>query len=115
MPLDKGIYNVYTGIMNSAVINIKTEPATKKQAQDVAREMGLSLSSIINAYLKRLVRTKKIEIDLQEKPSKYLINAMRHAEKDLKEGKASPTFDNAEDAIKWLNDPKAKYQNGDRV
>ncbi len=114
--LDCGIYFVYTiFIMNTAVINIKTEVSTKKQAQKIASGLGISLSSFINAYLKELIKTKRVEFSLGETPSPYLIKVLKQAEKNLKEGKGSPVFDNAEDAIAWLDDPKAKYQNGDRV
>lgn len=92
--------------MNTAVINIKTEPKTKKEAQKIAQKIGVSLSSLINAYLKHVVRTKKVEFDLSEEPSDYLIKAMKKADKDLAEGKASPTFKNAEEAIKWLHEQK---------
>ncbi len=34
------------------VINIKTEKNVKTHAQKLAKEMGFSLSAIINAYLK---------------------------------------------------------------
>ncbi len=101
--------------MNTAVVITKTDPEVKEAAQQVARELGISLSSLVNAYLKQVVRTKRVEFDLGETPSPRLIRAMKQAEIDLKKGKVSPKFDNAHDAIAWLNDPKAKYQNGDRV
>jgi len=101
--------------MNTAVINIKTNPKVKSEVQKLSRELGISVSALINAYLQEIVRSKKVTFSTEEKPSKYLTNAIKQADKDLKEGKTSPTFNNAEDAIKWLNDPKAKYQNGDRV
>src|SRR3989338_7923575 len=101
--------------MNTAVIITKTEPATKKQAQRIASELGVSLSSIINAYLRQFVRTKRIEFDLKEEPSDYLLRSLKESQEDVKEGRVSPKFSNAEDAIKWLNNPKAKYQNGDTV
>ena len=44
--------------MNTAVINIKTNPSTKIKAQEIARELGFSLSALINGYLKHLVKTK---------------------------------------------------------
>ncbi len=89
--------------MNTAIINIKTEPSTKKQAQRVAADLGLSLSSLINAYLKQMIKTKRVEFSLNEKPSPYLIKILKKAEKNLKEGKGSPVFDNAEDAISYLH------------
>ena len=89
--------------MYNAVINIKTEQETKEKAQLLAKEIGMSLSSLINIYLKQIVRTKKVEFDLNEEPSKYLIRMMmRLADKHLKEGKASPRFDDAKDAIAYL-------------
>ncbi len=89
--------------MYNAVINIKTEQETKEKAQLLAKEIGMSLSSLIKIYLKQIVRTKKVEFDLNEEPSKYLIRMMmRLADKHLKEGKASPRFDDAKDAIAYL-------------
>lgn len=101
--------------MNTAVINIKTDKNLKKQAQSIAYDLGLSLSSLINAYLKQLVRTRRVEFDLDEEPSERLIKSIKQAEKNWKEGKVSPPFDDVEKAIKWLDDPKAKYQNGTGV
>ena len=75
----------------------------------------MSLSSIINAYLKQFVRTRRIEFDLREEPSDYLLQSLKESQEDIKAGRVSPKFTNAEDAIKWLNNPKAKYQNGDTV
>ncbi|MBI2621737.1 MAG: type II toxin-antitoxin system RelB/DinJ family antitoxin [Candidatus Levybacteria bacterium] len=101
--------------MNTAVINIKTNPETKVKAQAVAKELGFSLSALINGYLKHLVKTKAVHFTTDEKPTKYLIDAIKESKKDIKAGRVSPGFDNAEDALKWLNDPNAKYINGDKV
>lgn len=90
--------------MYTAVINIKTEPETKKRAQKFASQIGVSLSSLINAYLKELVRTKKVKFSLREEPSSYLIKIMKKAEKNYKEGKGSPIFRTGEDAVKWLEE-----------
>jgi len=42
--------------MNFTAIYIKTAPETKEKAKQVAHELGLSLSAILNAYLKHLIR-----------------------------------------------------------
>jgi len=93
--------------MNTAVINIKTQPETKAKAQQIARQIGVSLSSLLNAYLKKLVRTKKVEFDLEEEPSPYLVKILKKADKDIKAGRVSPAFDDVEDAIKWLHKKSA--------
>jgi len=90
--------------MYTSVINIKTEPETKRKAQLIAAEIGVSLSGLINAYLKRLVRTKKVEFDVGEEPSAYLIKAMKQADLARKAGKASPIFQTGEEAVKWLEE-----------
>lgn len=87
--------------MNTAVINIKTNPTTKAKAQEVAAELGLSLSSVINGFLKQFVRTKKVTFSTEE-PSEYLIQAIKQAEENLKKGNTSPVFTNAKDNLEWL-------------
>lgn len=59
--------------MNTAIINIKVDPEVKSKAQKVAAELGLSLSSLINAYLKQLIRTREVLFSLDEETtSDYL-------------------------------------------
>jgi addiction module RelB/DinJ family antitoxin len=93
--------------MNTATIFIKTEPRVKKEAQRTAAELGFSLSSIINAFLRQLVKTKTIhfsakELDLDEIPNEYFKKELKQALKDREEGKASPILKSADEAIKWL-------------
>ena len=88
--------------MNTAVINIKTEDNLKKQAQGVASELGLSLSSLINAYLRQLVRTRRVELDLGEEPSEYLKSVIKFAEDNYKKGNTSPALKTGKEAVTWL-------------
>jgi len=90
--------------MQTAAIYIRTEPETKKQAQKVAKQIGMSLSGLVNASLKQVIRTKKVEFKLEEEPSEYLKKRIKQAEKNYKEGNVSPAFTNAKDAIKYLED-----------
>ena len=102
--------------MNNAVISTKIDLQTKKKAKQAAKELGIPLSVVIKATLKQFIKTKTLEFSgRNEEPSEYLKNVIRQAEKDWQAGKVSPAFDNPEDAIAWLNDPKAKYKNGSRV
>lgn len=89
--------------MQTAAIYVRTDPAIKTKAQKVAKELGFSLSSLMNAWLRQLIKTKTITFStLDETPNAYLKSLMRQAKKDLKAGKASPSFDNAKDAIEYL-------------
>ena len=42
--------------MVKTLLNVKTDKRLKRDAQRVARELGLPLSTIMNAYLRDLVR-----------------------------------------------------------
>lgn len=99
--------------MKSEVINIKTDPITKKKARKVAEDMGFSLSTLLNAYLKKLIKTKTVTFGEEgEEPSEWLVNELKIAEQEEKEGWVSPGFDNTEDMMAWLNNPNRRYENG---
>lgn len=85
-------------------MTIKIDAKTKKEAQKMAAEMGLSLSNVVRGYMKYFVKTKRVELDLSEEPSEYLIEALKEAEKDKREGRVSPGFKSAKEAIKWLHE-----------
>ena len=42
------------------IINIKTEKEIKENAQSIAKEMGISLSDVINASLRNFIRTREV-------------------------------------------------------
>lgn len=91
--------------MNSAAIYIKTDPVVKTKAQKVAKELGFSLSSLMNAWLRQLIKTKTVNFSaVDETPNAYLKSVLKKAEKNYKKGNVSPAFDNPEDAIKYLED-----------
>jgi len=95
--------------MNTAVINIKVNPLVKKSAQLVVEELGLSLSGVINGFLKQLVRTRYVSFSLQEEPTNYLIDILQESKRDIKAKRVSPTLNNAKDAVNWLRSNKRNY------
>lgn len=95
--------------MNTAVIDLRVNPTVKVQAQQIAEELGFSVSSLVNAFLKNLIRTKTVLFEMKEEPSLWLIKSLKEAEKDIKAGRISPSFTNTPDAVAWLNNPKRKY------
>ena len=94
--------------MNNATIFIKTEPKVKEEAQKTADELGFSLSSILNAFLRQFVKTKTIHFSVaQEKPNAYLSGLIRKARADLKKGETSPKFKTVEEFIEYLHQQAA--------
>jgi len=89
--------------MASVQINVRTDLKTKREAQKVAAGLGLNLSRLINAYLKEIAISKKVEFAInREKPSPYLIRCIKRAEEDIKKGDYY-SFDNPKDAIVFLD------------
>ena len=89
--------------MKTAVINIKTDAKVKAGAQKVASELGFSLSSLINGYLRQLVKTKAINFSLRdEEPSELLIKAIKEAEIERESGNYY-SFTKSDDALAFLD------------
>lgn len=90
--------------MNSAVINIKTDPKIKLKAQKVAARMGLSLSGMLNGYLRQLIKTETIHFSLkkEEQPSEWLVQSIKEARAEVARGDYY-SFDNVKDSLDFLD------------
>lgn len=96
--------------MKTAVINIKTDPEVKNKAQKIASDLGFSLSTLINAYLRQLVKTKSVTFSIADTPSEYLKQALRESEEDRKSGNFVP-FKSADEALGFVDDLINESQN----
>ena len=95
------VYILY--LMNTAAIYIKTEPKMKAEAQKVARELGFSLSSLVKAWLRQLIKTKTVTFSAEDEiPNEYTRAILKQAEEDYKKGNTSPAFKTGEEAVAWL-------------
>ena len=88
--------------MKTTII-LKADKEVKENAQRIAQELGLPLSTIINAYLKQFIRTKEAHFFIEGELKASVKKRLARLHKDVKEGKnLSPVFHNAEKAIRWL-------------
>lgn len=86
------------------LINIKADKEVKEQAQKVAAELGMPLSTIINAYLKQFIQTKEVHFAVEGKLKPAVKKRLDRLQKDVEEGKSlSPAFDSAEEALRYLH------------
>ena len=69
------------------IINVKTDKSLKEEARQVTKELGIPLSTAINAFLRQLVRDRKLTLSTSSEPSEHLINMIKEAEADLEAGK----------------------------
>ncbi|OGG24131.1 hypothetical protein A3A79_02985 [Candidatus Gottesmanbacteria bacterium RIFCSPLOWO2_01_FULL_43_11b] len=75
--------------MNTAVVNIKVDPKLKKQAQKTASALGFSLSSLINGFLRQLVRDRSIGFsDVRLELTPYAKRMLQESEEEIRSGKA---------------------------
>ncbi|MDP3955186.1 MAG: hypothetical protein Q8Q15_02375, partial [bacterium] len=69
-------------------------------AQELAKELGLSLSAVVNAYLKQFVRTKEVYFSSVPRMSTALENLLGDVEKDMKAGRNLSRAISSEEELK---------------
>ena len=94
---------IYYGYMKT-LISIKADVDVKKRAQKAAKELGMPLSTIVNAYLKQLGREPMVHFAVPLRPNKKTAEALRRASKDYRKGKnISPVYSTAEAMNEYLD------------
>ncbi len=83
----------------NTVISVKIDKEVKESAQEVAKSAGLNLSSLVNAYLRQVAATRRIEIYSPEPMTSKLESLIAEVEAELKSGKASKGFKNPKDFL----------------
>jgi DNA-damage-inducible protein J len=82
---------------------IKTRKDLKMQAQKLAKEMGLPLSTLVNNYLRNFIVDRQVVFNAPM-PNKKTIRAIEEARRDIKAGKnLHGPFDTVEEMMKSLN------------
>lgn len=85
------------------VVSIKMDKKIKEQASKLAKEMGFTLSSVINATLYNFVKNRELHITEAPRMTPYLENIVAEARRDYKAGKnISKRFTNMEDLLEDL-------------
>ncbi len=86
------------------ILNIKTDKKLKAEAKRVSAELGVPLSTVINAFLKQFVREKEITLSANPlRPTPYLERILEEAQTEYKTGQAR-TFESGDKMIAHLKD-----------
>ena len=88
--------------MPNTVITIKIDPETKKAAQELAVDAGLTLSGLVNSYLKQITATRHIDLLIPQKMTPKLEKLLDEAEREIATGQTIGPFSDADEAIKAL-------------
>ena len=87
-------------------ISFKIDTDIRNRARIVAKKIGVPLSMVVNQQLKQFANDRSIEFYEPLVPNAKTRKILDQALKDIREGNTkafSPAFDNANDAIRWLN------------
>ena len=85
--------------MNTTIL-LKTDKELKNEASRVAKELGVPLTTVMNAYLRQFVRERQITISLDPTPNKTKLALWESISKEAdKEMKTAKRYTNADDLI----------------
>jgi len=88
--------------MALTTIHIKTDTKTRDEAKKVAEEFGFTLSALVNAMLKQVGRSKRLQLDLyDETPSQWMIDGLEQSDADEAAGRVI-SFKTADDAVAYV-------------
>jgi addiction module RelB/DinJ family antitoxin len=85
--------------MSNTVISVRIDKDVKEAAQEVANSAGLTLGTLVNAYLRQVSATRRIELYAPEPMTPNLEKLIAEVEQELKSGKTSKKFNNADDFL----------------
>jgi len=86
------------------VINIKTDKEIKENAQKIAKDIGLSLSDVINASLRNFIRTREVYFSAIPRMTPEFERLVGKIDKDIKEKKnLSPSLSSSNKINDYLD------------
>lgn len=89
--------------MNTTTLTIKIDKKTKDESQKVAAELGFSLSALIKAQLRHVIRTRRVDVSLrEERPTAYFDKKLKEAEEDIKAGRVI-SFKDSDEMLAYLD------------
>ena len=89
--------------LDKTIINVKVSKALKREAQDLADEIGMPLTTIITASLKEFVRSRSLTVSAFPRLKPVIEQELREAIEDYKKGKnISKVFTNPDEVAARL-------------
>lgn len=89
--------------MKTATIDFKTDDATNTKAQTVAKQVGISLSNLLNAYLYELANTGSVHFTASEPMTEKTEVLIAEAGKEIAAGEVSGPFESLEEMSEHLD------------
>ncbi|MDE1975027.1 MAG: hypothetical protein KGI49_00750 [Patescibacteria group bacterium] len=84
-------------------LTIKTNGTLRQEAKKMAEELGLTLTAVVNAYLRQFVRERKFSVSATSTPTKRSLALWERISRDMDKGMdSSGPFSQASDLIAHL-------------
>ena len=86
----------------TSAINVQVDSKTKKEATEILNDLGLSMSTAINMFLRQVINHDGLPFKVSKKPSKQLLEALKEAEEMEKHPEKYKGYHNIEELKKDL-------------
>lgn len=84
------------------VISVKVDKDVKDRAQEVAESAGISISTLINSYLRQISATRRIELFAPEQMTPKLEAMIAEVEQEIANGEVSDGYSSVDEFIAEL-------------
>ena len=85
--------------MSATTINI--DDTTKKEAQELFKDLGMNLTTAINIFLKQAIKEQKIPFEIRNpRPKQERVAAIKEAEEMERTGNMGKGYSSAKEMIK---------------
>ena len=89
----------------TSAINVMVDKKTKEEATSVLNELGLSMSTAINLFLRQVINNDGLPFEVRNpRPNKALKRALKEAEQIEKHPEKYKSYDNTEELFADLTD-----------
>lgn len=89
-----------SNISNTTNLNVRVDGTLKKDADNLFKNLGLNMSTAINMFLTKCVKTSSIPFEIAEaKPSRSLKKALKEADDMIKHPEKYKKYNNVQEMI----------------
>lgn len=87
-------------IPNTTNLNVRVDGLTKREAEKLFKDLGLNMTTAINMFLTKCVKTASIPFEISEpKPSRNLKRALKEADDMIKHPEKYKSYNNVHEMI----------------
>ena len=95
------MYNIHKGVKKMSATTINIDDTTKKEAQELLKDMGMNLSTAVNIFLRQLIKEQRIPFEIgNPRPKQELLSAIKEAEEMEKNPEIGKRYSSVKEMIK---------------